>query len=353
MIGIHRAQLGQYEHQAIGMKDIIQSCSTVGSKMPFDTLLAIQNLASTDSTGKFSSVGLKSYQSTMNMEFPVVIELSSDGTSHEISLRYNSNEIDQDESGWLLNHFVTAMKRVVQDPSVLVDDLSIITSNEEQLVQSWSSIKHSQPNPICLHTMFEQAVALHPNNIAVQFETSEYVTYAELNQRANQLAHHLIILGVGPETMVPLCLDKSVFMIVAILAVLKAGGAYVPLDPNNPSVRNDFIMEETNAQVVVTISQYKQTFNGVSLILMDEDAESIECNPTNNPVVNEHTESNLCYVLYTSGSTGTPKGVMIEHYAVVNLLFGLQGTWNLTTQDVVLQFANYTFDASVLEIFPT
>ncbi|KAK9709436.1 hypothetical protein K7432_009045 [Basidiobolus ranarum] len=225
-----------------------------------------------------------------------------------------------------------------------------------ELADFGSSLKSSTSAGVtnsCLHHIFESQANLHPNNIAVQFETSEYVTYGELNRRANRLAHRLIELGVRPESMVPLCLDKSVSTIVAILAVLKAGGAYVPLDPNNPVERNLFILEETKAQVVVTIDHYKEPFDKQRLILLDVDDGIIQQQREHNPQVNRLTSSNLCYILYTSGSTGTPKGVMMEHSAVISFTQALRGVWNLTNDDLVLQFANYTFDSSVLEIFGT
>ncbi|KAK9708291.1 hypothetical protein K7432_009731 [Basidiobolus ranarum] len=208
-------------------------------------------------------------------------------------------------------------------------------------------------NETCLHHTVEEHAALHPDNIAVQFETSESVTYGELNRRANQLAHHLIELGARPESMVTLCLDKSVSMIVAMLAVLKAGGAYVPLDPNNPVERNLFILDETKAQLVVTLDRYKVPYANQLLVLLDIDDEPIQQKLISNPEVSGLTPSNLCYVLYTSGSTGTPKGVLMEHSAVVSSIYAHKEVWNPTLDDSVLQFANYTFDVSVIEIFGT
>ncbi|KAK9659811.1 hypothetical protein K7432_018472, partial [Basidiobolus ranarum] len=206
---------------------------------------------------------------------------------------------------------------------------------------------------ICLHHTFETQANLYPENIAVQFETSEYVTYGELNRRANRLAHHLIELGVRPESMVPLCLDKSISMIVAMLAVLKAGGAYVPLDPNNPVERNLFIIDETKAQVVVTLNQYKKRFGNQQLVLLDIDDKTIQQKDKENPMISKLTASNLCYVMYTSGSTGVPKGVMVEHSAVLNFIHAFSNVINLTAHDSVLQFTNYTFDVSIMDIFGT
>ncbi|KAK9759892.1 hypothetical protein K7432_016616 [Basidiobolus ranarum] len=353
MMTIHKAQVEQLPHQSIGLSNIINGCGIKDIHSLFDTLLVIQNLSETTATDDLSAIGLENDQTTMPLEYPIVVELFTTDVDYKLTLKYNSNLISNDKASWILSHLRTAIIEIIEAPGILIKELSIISSDEAALVESWSDVNRDQPTPTCLHSIFEHVTTQYPENIAVQFETSEYVTYAELNRRANQLAHHLINLGVGPESMVPLCLDKSVFMIVAILAVLKAGGAYVPLDPNNPSTRNDFIMEETNARMVVTIAQYKQMFNDVALVLMDGDIESIERNSANNPFVSGLTESNLCYVLYTSGSTGTPKGVMIEHNSVVNLMYGLRGIWDLTTKDVALQFANYTFDASIIQIFPT
>ncbi|KAK9765829.1 hypothetical protein K7432_005517 [Basidiobolus ranarum] len=361
--GVHKDYNSSLSYQQSSLRDIQ---SWTGGISLFDTLINyklnynqqsrdIDMAKETSNMKKLELVLLTGKEAT---EYPLSLNIYADKHNVSFSLDVKKYLVSEYYAEQITNDFTTILEGLVSATlEERLDDLycklsKSYTPETTTVTDSSSDLDSNTKSYLYLHMMFEQVAVLYPNNIAIQFETSEYVTYAELNQRANQLAHYLINLGVGPESMVPLCLDKSVFMIVAILAVLKAGGAYVPLDPNNPSARNDFIIKETNAQMVITIAQYKQMFNEVALLLMDEDMESIECSPTNNPVVNEHTESNLCYVLYTSGSTGTPKGVMIEHYAVVNLLFGLQGTWNLTTQDVALQFANYTFDASVLEIFP-
>ncbi|KAK9761919.1 hypothetical protein K7432_012810, partial [Basidiobolus ranarum] len=348
---IHLAQMEQYQHQSIGLQEISKHCCNEDAHSLFDSLLVIQNLTQVDSANSFGSIGLEEVNTTMPVDYPIVVELSSSATDHQLTLTYDAKIVTKDEACWTLNHFKVAMTEILRNIHALVKDVSVMSSQEASLIQSWSGIDNVPMEPTCIHSMFEQTALLHPENIAVQFETSEYVTYCDLNRRANQLAHHLIHLGVRPESMVPLCLDKSVFMIVAMLAVLKAGGAYVPLDPNNPPERNLFILNETKAQVVLTIDQYKHNFDTQSVVLLDSHAEAVSQNSTENPRVSELTASNLCYVLYTSGSTGTPKGVMMEHSPAVHFIHALRDVWDLSTHDSVLQFANYTFDASVIEIF--
>ncbi|KAK9685270.1 hypothetical protein K7432_015575 [Basidiobolus ranarum] len=347
---IQATQIEQSQHQTVGLQDILKHCCDEGVNSLFDSLIVIQNLDQLGKMQGLAGIGLKEITATMPSNYPIVMELSSQGSNHQISLTYNKQAVTEFEACWIVSHFTAAMEVILSDPHTLMKGSNIITFEEAALVESWSGTSFNDNEIISIHSMFEKNVLIHPDNIAVQFETSEYVTYTELNQRANQLAHHLVELGVRPESMVPLCLDKSVFMIVAILAVLKAGGAYVPLDPNNPIERNNFILNETKTQVVITLAKYKQNFEKVNLILLDTDDERIRQNPATNPNKSQLERSNLCYVMFTSGSTGTPKGVMVEHSAVANFIQALDQEWKLTTNDSVLQFTNYTFDISVIEL---
>ncbi|MHC5597292.1 MAG: non-ribosomal peptide synthetase [Nostoc sp.] len=201
--------------------------------------------------------------------------------------------------------------------------------------------------------MFEMQVERSPQAIAVVFENTQ-LTYWQLNQQANQLAHHLRTLGVGPEVLVGICLERSLEMIVGLLGILKAGGAYVPLDPAYPSERLAFILEDTQTPVLLTQEKFVKNLppHQAQVICLDSNWQGDIRNSPENPV-NETTADNLIYVIYTSGSTGQPKGVMIPHRGIYNELHWKQTTFGLTQADKVLLTISFSFDPSVCQIFWT
>lgn len=204
----------------------------------------------------------------------------------------------------------------------------------------------------CIHELFETQVAQTPNAIAVVFEEQQ-LTYQELNQQTNQLAHHLRKLGVGPEVLVGICVERSLEMVVGLLAILKAGGAYVPLDPAYPKERLAFMLAD--AQVPVLLTQHRQLEwlpqHGAKAVCLDTDWQVIAQESQEKPV-NWATPVNLAYVIYTSGSTGKPKGVMIQHRSIVSFTKTVSIEYTLEPGDRVLQFASISFDAAAEEIFP-
>ncbi|KAK9759863.1 hypothetical protein K7432_016670 [Basidiobolus ranarum] len=308
---IQSTQVQQHQYQSVGLQDILKLCGDTVESPLFDTLLVVQNINQDSGAGGFATIGLNQSAVTMPIDYPIVIEINTNGTAPGVSLTYDEQAVTEFEASWIVRHFIAAINVILNNVNTPVRDVSIKTDEEIALIEAWSRINYTDTKSGCLHKLFEHSVLIHPDKIAIQFEDLESVTYEELNRRANQLAHHLINVGVGPESMVPLCLDKSVPMIVAMLAVLKAGGAYVPLDPNNPVERNRFILAEIDAKVALTSDQYKLTFDKqILLVLVDSDDEHIQQHSTSNPQVDGLTSSNLCYVLFTSGSTGIPKGVI-------------------------------------------
>ncbi|OUL24268.1 hypothetical protein BV372_28980, partial [Nostoc sp. T09] len=199
--------------------------------------------------------------------------------------------------------------------------------------------------------MFEAQVEQTPNAVAVIFE-SQKLTYRELNTKANQLANYLKRLGVGPEVLVGICLERSLEMVVGLLGILKAGGAYVPLDPAYPQERLSFILDDTQTPLILTVKQLAKNLasNQTQVVCLDSDWEIIAQNSREKPVT-KVTLDNLSYVIYTSGSTGQPKGVMITHRGICNTLYWRQKTFKLTAQDKVLQTISFSFDPSVWQIF--
>jgi len=220
-------------------------------------------------------------------------------------------------------------------------------AERRQVLEEWNDTQTLYPKDTCIHQMFEAQLERSPNAVAVVFENKQF-TYRQLNQRANQLAHHLRTLGVGPEVFVGICMERSLEMVVGLLGILKAGGAYVPLDPAYPLARLAFILEETQPLVMLTQEQLLESLPTYEapVVCLDSDWEVIAQNSQENPVC-ETTGGNFVYVMYTSGSTGQPKGVMISHSGICNQLYWRQTTFPLTKADRVLQTISFSFDPSV------
>ncbi|MFN6465859.1 MAG: non-ribosomal peptide synthetase [Nostoc sp. DedVER02] len=220
-----------------------------------------------------------------------------------------------------------------------------------QVLQECKDIQAVHSQDVCIHQIFEMQVERSPESIAVVFEDTQ-LTYQQLNQQANQLAHHLRTLGVGTEVLVGICVERSLEMIVGILGILKAGGAYVPLDPAYPPERLVFILEDTQAPVLLTQQKLLNNLppHQAQVICLDSNWQANTQNSQENPV-NETTDDRLIYVIYTSGSTGQPKGVMIPHRGIRNQLSWRQTTFRLTQTDKVLLTISFSFDPSVWQIF--
>ncbi|WP_420884293.1 non-ribosomal peptide synthetase [Planktothrix rubescens] len=219
----------------------------------------------------------------------------------------------------------------------------------------WNNTKTDYPQDQCIHQLFEAQVERTPDAIAVVFENQQ-LTYTELNGRANQLAHYLQSLGVGPEVLVGIAVERSFEMIVGLLGILKAGGAYVPLDPDYPTERLQFMLEDSQVSLLLTQQHLLASFPQSSetatpkIICLDSDRQIISQAKNVNPE-NSVTTGNLVYVIYTSGSTGKPKGTMNTHRGISNRLLWMQEAYQLTAEDCILQKTPFSFDVSVWELF--
>lgn len=215
----------------------------------------------------------------------------------------------------------------------------------------WNNTAAPFPEDKCVHELFEARVAERPHSVALTFGNLS-LSYQELNQRANQLAHYLQSLGVGPETLVAIFVERSVEMVVGVLGILKAGGAYVPLDPAYPQERLGFMMEDCQASVLLTQSNLLDLLpdHDAQTIFLDTDWEQIATHPIEN-LEDQGEPKNLAYVIYTSGTTGKPKGVMVEHKGLTNLAVEHKRIYRIKTNSRVLQFASLSFDVSFCEFF--
>ncbi len=249
----------------------------------------------------------------------------------------------------LLGHLVTLLHAIVASPTSALHALPLLTSSERhQLLVEWNHTAADFPQDQCFPQLFEAQAARTPDAVALVF-AEQQLTYRQLNARANQLAHHLLSQGVGPEVLVALCLERSLEMVIGMLGILKAGGAYVPIDPDYPQDRIDFLLSDAQPAVLVTKQALLPRFAGLSVPSVCLDQGPWDAAATSNPAPLAGME-NLVYVLYTSGSTGRPKGVMIPHRALASLLVDLRTRFGLACGDVVLAVSPYTFDISVSEL---
>jgi len=270
-----------------------------------------------------------------------------------IKVNYNTDLFDPSTIERLMGHYGNLLQAIVEDADLRISEMPLVGEGEQHLLAQWSQggslMNAGDQSDALIHELFEAQAVRTPEQIALTFD-GQSLTYRELNHRANQLAHHLQKKGIGPESIVGLCLERSLEMVIALLGVLKSGGAYLPLDPKAPLDRQRFVLEETNSRILLTQARFESRLavEGLEVILLDEadlSGESAE-NPVNNA-----TADSLAYVIYTSGSTGKPKGVLVPHRGVTNRLLWGQEHDPLTGADSVLQKTPYTFDVSVWEFF--
>jgi aspartate racemase len=267
-------------------------------------------------------------------------------------LEYSTDLFEAATIKRMLRHFQTLLEGIVADPDQRLSDLPILTEPERhQLLVEWNDTQADYPRDASIHELFEDQVERRPESIAVAFE-SEQLTYQELNQRANGLARYLQSLGVGPEVMVGVCVERSLEMVIGLLAILKAGGAYLPLDPGYPAERLAFMLSDTRAPVLLTQQRLEERLPDYSgrVICLDADWPAMDPGQGEANLVRVPSAESLAYVMYTSGSTGRPKGVGVTHRNVVRLVKEANYA-SLTAEEAVLQFAPISFDASTLEIW--
>ena len=271
-----------------------------------------------------------------------------------IDLWYDCRRFDLDTITRMLGHFQTLLEGIITGAEQRLSELSLLTNTENhQLIFDWNQTQIEYPERYqCLYQLIEQQAEREPDAVAVVYDDQE-LTYRQLNERANQLSLYLQRLGVGPEVLVGICVERSLEMVVGLLAILKAGGAYVPLDPSYPAERLRFMLADAGAPVLLTQQRLLSLLpaHQATVVCLDTDWETIaqSCPPPAAPPVT--TTENLAYMIYTSGSTGLPKGAMTTHAAIVNRLLWMQQAYGLTESDRVLQKTPLSFDVSVWELF--
>ncbi|CAM8829001.1 amino acid adenylation domain-containing protein [Burkholderia pseudomallei] len=294
-------------------------------------------------------------------QFELTLSLQEAGDDIVGHLNYASALFDEST----VRRYVTYWRRLLEGmtagpANVSVARLPLLDEAErKQVVYEWNATERDYPIEQCIHQLFEAQVDRKPEAIALTFD-GQRLSYAELNARANRLAHYLQARGVGPDRLVALCAERGIEMVVGLLAILKAGGAYVPLDPSHPPERLRRMLDDTNPVAVLVddigadaLASFESHVAARSprVHLSRDIAQWRACSPANPPTPRERAARRLAYVIYTSGSSGEPKGVMNEHRGVVNRLWWMQQTYALDERDAVLQKTPFSFDVSVWEFF--
>jgi amino acid adenylation domain-containing protein len=269
-----------------------------------------------------------------------------------IRIEYNRELFAAVDIKRILMHMTNLLESMVEKSDLPALRIPYLSKREEQqAVVDWNDTDKNYPRKTVLHEIFEKQVDRAPDAVALVFKDAE-LTYRELDNRANQVGRRLRSLGIGPESLVGVFMERSIEMVVALYGILKAGGAYVPLDPEYPKDRLAFMIEDTQIPVILTQKHLLEALpkNHSKIICLDADWNSIsESKPDRLEI--ENTEENLAYVIFTSGSTGKPKGVMNEHRGICNRLYWMQDAYQLNDEDHVLQKTPFSFDVSVWEFF--
>jgi amino acid adenylation domain-containing protein len=267
-------------------------------------------------------------------------------------VEYNTELFESATITRMIEHLQKLMAAVVAAPSGRVSDFAFLSETEQRkILVEWNDTAAAYPQEQCLHELFEAQAAARPEACAVTSGGAQ-LSYRELNERANQLAHHLRALGIGPEMPVGICMERAPELLAGLLGILKAGGAYVPLDHTYPQERLAYMVRHAGARVILTQTHLAAALaqHGVRLILLDGDAGGWAQESKENPSSGAVAE-NLCYTIYTSGSTGRPKGVAVSHRSVVNLLHAVQRRPGLSAHDTLLGVTSLSFDIAALEIY--
>ena len=351
--GVRDVCLGAYAHADVPFERLVDEVGverTLSRNPLFQVMFALESAAQ----GKMELPGLRTSPvaiqgTTTQFDLTLAFTEQTDGRL-EGRIEYAQDLFDRETVGRMCGHYARLVEAIVENPEARIGQLPLLTDAErQQIVVEWNQT-HTHPlQSRCIHELFAEQAARTPNAVAAVFE-DQRLTYRELNSRANKLAHHLRALGVGPDVLVGLCVERSLEMLIGLLGILKAGGAYVPLDPAYPQERLTFMLEDARPAVVLVQGPLRGRLPAtwepcVSL----EDIAALSSLPDDGPPCVSAPE-HLAYVLYTSGSTGRAKAVAVEHRGASNLAQTQAKALGIGPESRVLQFTSLSFDVSVLEI---
>ena len=356
---VREAASGAYAHQDLPLETVLQAMQPdrkAGNAAPFSVMFQVQNLPEPQLefaglTLRASRGGLQSQLATEIFDLSLVMEPGEAGIDAWVI--YNDRLFESATMERLLAQLEILLAGAATTPERTLDELPLISPEERAEVLAWGTAV-AVPPVLPVHLAFERQARETPDTIAL-VAGDEQLTYAELDARADRLAHHLRSLGVGPETLVAICQERSPALIASLFAVLKAGGAYVPLDPGYPRERLDYILADTAAPVLVTEQRLLGAFSAEALSRLRVVVGEKRSDRSDRSVGSDRsfpTPQSLAYLIYTSGTTGNPKGVMVRHGSLASFTAAARAEYALGPGDRVLQFASVSFDTSAEEIYP-
>ncbi|MDF9413134.1 amino acid adenylation domain-containing protein, partial [Brevibacillus laterosporus] len=314
----------------------------------FDTMFTLQNMEMTDidlAGLTFKPFDFEWKNAKFDMDWTMLEE-----ETLKVAIEYSTSLYTKETISRMAQHFTYVLQQIIEHPAIRLAEIKIATLPEiEQILTQFNDTRANYPDNQTIHSLFEQQVERTPEQIAVVYQ-DQSITYRELNERANRLARCLIDKGIQRNQFVAIMADRSIETVIGMMGILKAGGAYVPIDPDYPLDRKLYILEDSHASLLLFQQKHEvpSEFTGDRILI--EQMQWYQAADTNVGIVN--TAQDLAYMIYTSGSTGQPKGVMIDHQAVCNLCLMAQ-TYGIFANSRVLQFASFSFDASVGEVFHT
>ncbi len=344
---VSEAMLDTCAHVGGSFRQVQETLSCRPADLP--SLVQVAFRADGTCNGLSPTNEIESDEGSSGFDISLSLAITPEGLAGTV--KYNAALFDTTTIQRLARHYQVLLEGIATTPQQRCWQIPMLTEAErQQLLIDWNNTATNYPKDRCIHQLFEEQALHTPDATAVVFRDQQ-LTYHELNVRANQMAHYLQRLGVGPDVLVGLCMERSLEMIVALLAILKAGGAYVPLDISYPPGLLTFMLEDTQVPVLVTQSWLaeKLPHHHARLVCPDRDWQAIARESLDNPASDVQPE-HLAYVMYTSGSTGKPKGVAISHRNVVRLVKTTNYA-ELTAEQIFLQLAPISFDASTFEIW--
>jgi len=341
-------QNDQYSYAALA--DIQNWSETGGGVALFESLLVFENYPVDDRVKRDSLLRFNEIQGIEYTNYPITLGVIPE-QQLQFRLTYDNNRFTPESMERILTHLEVLLHGLINHPLHSISQLSLLTEVEKQQLIAWNQTNVNYPEDKTIVDLFQEQVENTPHNLAVIFE-GQQLTYQQLNAKANQLAHHLMDLGVKAETLVGICVERSLAMVVGLLGILKAGGAYVSLDPDYPRERLQFILEDSQVPILLTqkhLNEQLPKFQG-KVVHLDKDWGKIETYSSKNPHL-QCTPNSLLYVIYTSGSTGKPKGCLITHHNVSRLFATTEAYYHFDQNDVWTLFHSYAFDFSVWELW--
>src|SRR5262249_28658460 len=344
---VRQTSLEAYAHQDLPCEKLVEELSPqrdLGVQPLFQVMFVLQNVPQTAEAApqRFEAAAVGAPDPAEASNFDLTLSLAETASAVSGALQFNTDLFEFGTAERMVRHFQTLLTTLADQPDQELLGVSMLSEQERQRVLvEWNQTQADYDCHLCVHQLFELQVERAPDAIAVVYEDQQ-LSYAELNRRDNRLAHYLRRLGVTPDARVAICVERSLDMVVGLLAILKAGGAYVPLDPGYPTERLAYMLEDSAPVAVLTHAQARFGLHAavgaadVPVIDLEADAKRWAGQPDSNPNRTDVglTSQHLAYVIYTSGSTGQPKGVMVEHGNVTRLFAATEDWFNFSENDV-------------------